>query len=214
MKVFLLFTFFLLFAHYSNAMFFYMVENERKCFLEEVPENTLVVSQFKILLADTHAQLPSKDMGVRMTVKDPAGHVLVDQIKSFENRVAFSSHFSGDYEICIQPSKSETWFGNPRRLKVDFSLDVGENAVDYEAMATAEHLTGLEVRLRRLNNQIMGIRSMQDFAKNREMVFRDTSESTCSRATWFALLQISIVLISAFWQLQYLKTFFKSKKLI
>jgi len=48
--------------------------------------------------------------------------------------------------------------------------------------------------------------------QGRETALRDTSESTYERVFYWSLLQIAIVILSAFIQTRYLKRFFMQKK--
>lgn len=52
------------------------------------------------------------------------------------------------------------------------------------------------------------------YQKERETAFRNTSESTNSRASWFSIIQLIVIFGSALFQMQYLRIFFKKKKLI
>jgi len=65
-----------------------------------------------------------------------------------------------------------------------------------------------------LLDRTQNVISELNYQKERELAFRDTSESTNSRAAYFSVLQLGIIAVSAFVQMQYLKVFFKKKKLI
>jgi hypothetical protein len=92
-------------------------------------------------------------------------------------------------------------------------LDIGENAQDYSEIAKTEHLSAIEVEVRKLNDKIRGIRAEQDYQRAREERFRDTSESTNARVMWWSICQTVVLLIAGVYQLVNLKGFFKSKKL-
>lgn len=49
------------------------------------------------------------------------------------------------------------------------------------------------------------IRREQQYQREREADFRDLSESTNSRALWYSVAQISVLLGTCFWQLRHLK---------
>lgn len=69
-------------------------------------------------------------------------------------------------------------------------------------------------KVRKLYDRTQNIISELNYQKQREVAFRDTSESTNARATWFSVLQLSIIAVSTLIQMQYLKSFFRKKKLI
>jgi len=92
-------------------------------------------------------------------------------------------------------------------------MDYGEAATDYTELAQHEHLSAIEVEIRKLNDKIRGIRSEQAYQREREEAFRNTSESTNARVMWWSILQTIVLLVSGVWQIQRLKAFFKLKKL-
>lgn len=48
----------------------------------------------------------------------------------------------------------------------------------------------------------------------REERFRQTSESTNQRVLWWSIAQTVILLVTGFWQMKHLKSFFEAKKLV
>jgi len=48
----------------------------------------------------------------------------------------------------------------------------------------------------------------------REERFRQTSESTNQRVLWWSIAQTGILLVTGFWQMRHLKSFFEAKKLV
>jgi len=88
------------------------------------------------------------------------------------------------------------------------------HAKDYDKIAKKEHLNNLEVDVRRLVDRTRGIVNELNYQKEREIAFRDTSESTNTRAAYFSMFQLAVIITSAFIQMQYLKLFFRKKKLI
>jgi hypothetical protein len=74
-------------------------------------------------------------------------------------------------------------------------------------------LLAIEVEIRKLNDKIRTIRSEQDYQREREEQFRNTSESTNARVMWWSIAQTIVLLIAGLYQITNLKGFFKSKKL-
>ena len=65
-------------CHFSAALFFEMSEKETKCFIEELPEETMVVGKYKTELIDEKANTKSKSkpgLGMHVEVKDPNNKV-------------------------------------------------------------------------------------------------------------------------------------------
>ena len=53
-----------------------------------------------------------------------------------------------------------------------------------------------------------------DYLEAREAKMRNTNESTNDRVKWFSIVSILTLIGLAGWQILYLRSFFKSKKLI
>ena len=93
-------------------------------------------------------------------------------------------------------------------------MDVGETTIDYTEVAKKEHLSALEVEVRRLNNKAKDIMAQQGYQREREISFRDTAESTNSRVQWWSIGQTVIMIASAVWQVLHLKEYFRKKKIV
>ena len=62
-----------------SALFFEMSEKETKCFIEELPEETMVVGKYKTELLDAKSNTKSKTkpgLGMHVEVKDPNNKVI------------------------------------------------------------------------------------------------------------------------------------------
>jgi len=91
---------------------------------------------------------------------------------------------------------------------------VGEHANDYAEIAAKDKLSELQLRVRQLVEQVEQIQKEQNYQRWREERFRQTSESTNQRVLWWSILQTLILVATAVWQMQHLKSFFKAKKLV
>merc|ERR1711902_305495 len=89
---------------------------------------------------------------------------------------------------------------NPRDYKMEIHIDSGEHAHDYDKLARVEHLSTIEVELRRLNDKIRAIRNEQQYQKQREEEFRDTSEQTNSQVLWWSVFQTIALLACGAYQ--------------
>jgi len=217
----------------TQATYVVMVEGQTKCFRSEVPQDTLIVGTFKsepllneFLLGSTAREgSPSgmtADEGRRVfdqgpwnivvTVKNPFDEVVHERSYEPTSRFALTSSAGGEYQMCFR-SSSSSW-SQSLRWKMELVIHTGVEAQDYDDVAQREHLSQVEVGLRKLYDRASEIRQELDYQKTREAAFRDISESTNSRAVGWSVFQIVIVVGSAFWQMQYLKKFFRKRKLI
>lgn len=111
----------------------------------------------------------------------------------------------------------------PLKRAVDLDVDIGADAVDYNAIAKAESLSGLEVEMRKLEGVVKEIVDELNYLKRREARMRDTNgqhrvcfggpaaaqncptESTNDRVRRFSTLTIVVLIFSGLWQIWYLR---------
>lgn len=71
-------------VHIGNCLYFHIGETERKCFIEEIPDETLVVGNYKCQLFDpqTGGFMPSSPgIGMHVEVRDPDDKVVLSKGK-------------------------------------------------------------------------------------------------------------------------------------
>lgn len=105
-----------------NALYFHIGEKEKKCFIEEIPEDTMLTGKYKAQLWDKRTDQfleSTPGMGMHVEVKDPAGKILLSKSYGAEGAFTFTSHTPGEHQICIH-SNSTKW-----------SLFAGVCLVDY-----------------------------------------------------------------------------------
>jgi len=211
-----------------------MKEGDSRCFRVEVPQDVLIVGDFKSDPLTNEWQLGSSQLApqaneqqtsqvelynqkidtlsLEVEVKDPFNNVAHKRSYSPTNRFALTSPVGGEYNICFKSTSASWW--NSLRWKMEITIHTGAEATDYADVAKKEHLDNLQLSVRRLFDRAQGVRSEMAYQKEREKVFRNTSESTNGRAAWWSVIQVAIVMVAAFLQMQHLKSFFKKKKLI
>lgn len=69
----------------------------------------------------------------------------------------------------------------------------------------------LAMKVRELNSRVQNIRREQQYQREREAEFRDTSEMTNSRVVYWTVAQLIVLGVTAFWQLKHLQRFFIDK---
>jgi hypothetical protein len=198
-----------------NCLYFHIRETERKCFIEEVPDETLVVGKYKVQIfdKDSNDYVPTPHgIGMHVEVRDPEQKIVLSKLYSSEGRFSFTTHMPGEHVICLY-SNSSAWFGGGN-LRVHLDIEVGEHAVDYNELAGKEKLTELQLRVRQLLDQVEQISKEQNYQRFREERFRTTSESTNQWVFWWSIAQLSILVVTGLWQMRHLKKFFEAKKLV
>jgi len=200
----------------SSALYFHVKEGQQRCFIEEVPNDMLVMAKYNSL--DHHKlNIPAPSPGtpaatIRVVIKDPLGNVVLEQDADEAGSVMFTSTIGGEHLVCLKTS-TNSWFGASRTFRFQLEFQTGVQATDYSELAKQEHLSAIEVEVRKLNDRVRAIRAEQDYQKSREEEFRNTSESTNSRVMWWSVIQTLVLVASGVWQIFSLKGFFKQKKL-
>eukprot|EP01083_Nonionella_stella_P013106 36958_1 len=194
----------------SEALYWLLPSATEKCFIEEIPAETLVVVTYKSL---DHSQLRS-DQGLFALIRDPFDNVVSEQaLPESEGRIAFSSEHAGDHRVCFGINSRDGNRDN-KDFKMEIHIDSGDHAHDYDKLARVEHLSTIEVELRRLNDKIRAIRNEQQYQKQREEEFRDTSENTNWKVVLWSIVQTVVLVLCGLFQIWHLKQFFTSKKLV
>ncbi|KAG8892535.1 vesicle coat component, partial [Tulasnella sp. 403] len=97
---------------------------------------------------------------------------------SGETRLAITSHADGDVGVCFR----NTVDANTPNLEltkasriIDLDVDIGADAVDYNAIASQESLSALETEMRKLEGVVKEVVDDMAYLKRRESRFRDTN---------------------------------------
>ncbi|KAG8897841.1 vesicle coat component, partial [Tulasnella sp. 417] len=130
-----------------------------------------------------------------------------------ETRLAITSHSEGEIGVCFKntvdasmladlsvkgvqesadalPPAVSTNDANKLSRVIDLDVDIGADAIDYNAIANQESLSALETEMRKLEGVVKEISDELGYLKKRETRFRDTNESTKDRVQGFALFTI------------------------
>ncbi|KAJ7064741.1 emp24/gp25L/p24 family/GOLD-domain-containing protein [Mycena amicta] len=134
-----------------------------------------------------------------------------------ETRLAVTSHADGEVGVCFKNYLDKDT-SSEKGLKlsriVDLDVDIGAEAVDYNAIANQESLSGLETEMRKLEGLLKEIVDEMGYLKKREERFSQTNESTQKRVQSFAWFTILALAALGVWQIVHLRSFFKRKYLI
>jgi hypothetical protein len=102
------------------GLYFHVVEGSRKCFIEEVPEDVLVMGKYtspdhaKLNLNTATGQVDTDNFAaIRATVTDPRNEILLVHDTTAEGRFGFTSIVGGEHIICIATNTS-SWYGQSR----------------------------------------------------------------------------------------------------
>jgi len=129
-----------------------------------------------------------------------------------EGRFTFTSHDSGDHSICLSPHfASTTWFSPSSHIRFYLDIVVGNTRPDVDH--DRSHVSEIASKVRELNTKLEDIRREQQYQREREADFRNLSEATNSRAVWYSVAQIVVLILTCTWQLRHLRHFFDDRKM-
>ncbi|KAJ7037795.1 emp24/gp25L/p24 family/GOLD-domain-containing protein [Mycena alexandri] len=134
-----------------------------------------------------------------------------------ETRLAITTHAEGEVGVCFKNYLHKD-ISSEKATKmmriIDLDVDIGAEAVDYNAIANQESLSGLETEMRKLEGVVKEIVDEMGYLKKREERFADTNISTQQRVqnfAWFTLISLTGLGV---WQIFHLRSFFRRKYLI
>uniref|UniRef100_A0A671K9W4 Transmembrane emp24 domain-containing protein 11-like n=1 Tax=Sinocyclocheilus anshuiensis TaxID=1608454 RepID=A0A671K9W4_9TELE len=171
----------------APAMYFDLGEQEEKCLIEEIPEDTLVSvnTQFSVYNSQVRDYLGVKSVSA-----------------------------SGQHFLCMQSNSTRFSVFAGDRLKVHLDVQMGEHTIDPNAAKAKDTMKAMEYNLQHLIDQMRYISRQQNFQRDREEKFRQMSEETNGNVLRWAIIQTSILLSLGIWQMKNLKNFLIEKKLV
>jgi hypothetical protein len=120
-----------------------------------------------------------------------------------EGKFTFTSHEPGDHTICLSTNNTAGWFQSNSHIRLYLDIVVGATKPNVEK--DRSHAGELASKIRDLNQKLEDIRREQQYQREREADYRDLSESTNSRAAWYTVAQIVVLLVTCMWQLRHLR---------
>ncbi|CDZ97773.1 membrane protein [Phaffia rhodozyma] len=197
----------------TSALHFYLDSNEVKCFIEELPKDTLVEGHYSTFEWSDESQdfVVNEKLGIQVVVSEiTTRDVVVNTRGQSDGRFTFTSHEAGDHKICLQTNSSSSWFAGSH---VKMYLDLAVGSVKHDHENDKAHLSDLASKVVDLNKKVNDIRRVQQFQREAESQFRDLSESTNSRAVYWSVLQLAVIFGTCVWQTRTLRKFFSEKRL-
>jgi len=204
-----------------EPLYFDMLGKETRCFLEEMPKETLMTGKYHAKLVTVAAGIITDTppgLGMLVKVIGPDGKVMLDKVYGSRGKFAFTTHKPGNHKMCLS-SNSTQWTvaqgaQGAQRLRVDLSLHIGEDKEYYKRMVKDDKLSELQLNVVKLSDQVSQIQKEQDFQRYREEGFRKISEILNARVLWWAVIQVVLVVVVGIWQTTHMRGFFLKKKIV
>ncbi|KAF7258080.1 hypothetical protein EG68_04513 [Paragonimus skrjabini miyazakii] len=197
--------------HVASGIYFHLSDSKPLCFIQDVPDETLVQGNYSLMTLKGKPE-PSNTLSMHVHITDPDEKPLHSRAYSSEGQFVFTSHKGGEYRICVS-SDPASWLGS-RRLRVHLDIWTADHAINYGEVASRDRLNDLQLRVRQLSDQVQSIAKDQNYQRVREEYFRQLSESTSKRVTYWSIAQLALLGLIGFWQMRHLRSFFQAKKLV
>lgn len=127
-------------------------------------------------------------------------HPVVRTRGPFDGKFTFTAHEAGDHSICLAPAGASS---SNTHIKLYIDVVVGSTRPNIDQ--DRSHVSNLASKIRDLNNKLDEIRREQQYQREREASYRDLSEATNTRAVWYSVLQIAVLVATCAWQLRHLR---------
>ncbi|KAK9386919.1 emp24/gp25L/p24 family/GOLD-domain-containing protein [Lipomyces mesembrius] len=201
-----------------QGLYFYLEGSERKCFLEELPQDTLVVGFYNAeeFVPETNVFVQPATLGVQITVEEvfDNNHRVVNQRGAANGKFTFTAADSGEHRICFQTNVGGSGWFSRQAVRVNLDIAVGETGILAKDHTKSEQFTTLVEKVQELNHRLADIKREQIFQREREAEFRDESEKTNARVVRWSIIQLIVIGATCAWQLSHLRGFFVKQKLV
>lgn len=165
-----------------------MEGQQRKCFFEELPKDTLVVGKFQpyrtssrcivtnngcagtykaeVLNRETNSWIRDSSLQVLITVEETFDndHRVVSQRTPSDGRFTFTAADAGQHRICFTPdSQSQGWLSSAPTVKLALDIAIGSTSkIESEDSGKISDITQ---RVKDLNSRLEDIRREQVFQR-------------------------------------------------
>ncbi|KAL1916040.1 uncharacterized protein VTP21DRAFT_6044 [Calcarisporiella thermophila] len=207
--------FLVVFALGANGLYFYLEEGEEKCFMEDLPKDTLVVGVYK---AEVWSQTQQKfiedaSLGIDIKIEEQDDDHHLSFIKgAHAGRFTFTTTDSVEHYVCLSTNTSSWW--NTERVRLHLDLTLADPIHKDDQDSHNDNLGALYEALQELNARVLEAHREQSYLRVRETHFRDMSERANNRVVWWSLSQIGVLIMTMTWQLRHLRSFFIKRKLV
>ncbi len=145
-----------------------MLEGMRdKCFVEELPEKTILMIKHEAALIDVNTKQPLTGVPfqIMVTVRDPAGHTIIRQQHKPDHKLFMTSTLAGEYTVCFQ--NMPTQYIPNAAAKLALEIFIGEDHETQPVSQVENKLNQLSVSISENNRLIADIEIEQQLQRVR-----------------------------------------------
>ncbi|XP_030253241.1 transmembrane emp24 domain-containing protein 9-like [Sparus aurata] len=180
------------FCSFVSSLYFHIGDTEKKCFIQEIPDDTMIIVNFQTHLSHEHIGTDLQDnhnLWVLIEAKDPDDELVLSKQFASEGTFRFTSLKAGRHLICLQSSSSRCPLPAGGMLMVHLDIKAGECTNNYTKIAATDKLSELQLRVRQLTEQVRQIQREQDYHRLREKHFREVDHNTNMWVFWWPVIR-------------------------
>ncbi|KAK9459424.1 emp24/gp25L/p24 family/GOLD-domain-containing protein [Lipomyces oligophaga] len=201
-----------------SGLYFYLEGSDRKCFIEDLPQETVVVGHYNAeeFVEETNQFVQPDGLGVHITVEEifDNNHRVVSQRNAAQGTFTFTAADSGEHRICFQANSGNAGWFSRHTIRMHLDISFGDASMLSKDPRQTEKLSTLVEKVQELNHRLSDIKREQIFQREREAEFRDKSEATNARVVRWSIIQLFVIGATCAWQLHHLRGFFVKQKLV
>lgn len=190
-------------------MHIYLNSGEIECFFEHLDKGELLAANFNTVVEQDDGTFETDDMMTFSITIDETfdnNHRVLSQKGFPQGPFSFSAVDKGEHKICLEPYYPDS----TKRIKLYHEIEIG-NAISLQSKRNSAMAT-LKDRIYQLNERLLGIQNEQEDIKTKEAAFREVSEGTNERVTYWSVLMVIVLITTCVFQIRYLKTLFIKQK--
>ncbi|KAI9521292.1 hypothetical protein NQZ68_007606 [Dissostichus eleginoides] len=172
-----------------------MGDTERKCFMEKIPNETMLIGNYRTRLFDGQRDeyLPvSQNITLSVQFKDPNDKLVLSRSHGSEGSFRFRSKEPGGYQICLQANCSQHPLPAGVLLAVHLDLRAAGRTNNYAEIAAL-------LRVRQLMEQVLQIQQEQKYQRLMERDSLEVTENTNMWIFWWPVARSLYVVFIIIW---------------
>ncbi|KAI5814794.1 emp24/gp25L/p24 family/GOLD-domain-containing protein [Pyronema omphalodes] len=175
--------------------------HSRECFHENLHRDDKMTVSYQVGDREFGS---AGNLEIDFWIQDPSGNLLDHKKATSGGNSEFEAKLDGRYTYCFSNENS-----NVAYKEVLFNV----HGVVY-VPEDPNHSDPLEKGVKTLGELLNQVKDEQEYIVVREMVHRNTAESTNSRVKWWSIFQLGVVGGNGVFQVWYLKRFFEVKRVV
>ncbi|KAK1904077.1 Transmembrane emp24 domain containing protein 9 [Dissostichus eleginoides] len=183
------------FFTFVSSLYFHMGDTERKCFMEKIPNETMLIGNYRTRLFDGQRDeyLPvSQNITLSVQFKDPNDKLVLSRSHGSEGSFRFRSKEPGGYQICLQANCSQHPLPAGVLLAVHLDLRAAGRTNNYAEIAAL-------LRVRQLMEQVLQIQQEQKYQRLMERDSLEVTENTNMWIFWWPVARSLYVVFIIIW---------------